>query len=47
MAFFHEDGVLGMPRSPESWGSRHQGSVAVRRVLQSRFEGIPDVHYGD
>jgi len=47
MAFFAEDCVLEMPRGPHPWGSRHEGSAAVRAALRSRFEGIPDVHYGD
>jgi ketosteroid isomerase-like protein len=47
MAFFAEDCVLEMPRGPEPWGSRHLGFGAVRAALQSRFDGIPDVRYGD
>ena len=47
MAFFDEDCVLETPRGPDPWGSRHRGSAAVRTALQSRFHGIPDVHYGD
>ena len=47
MAFFDEDCVLEMPRGPDPWGSRHQGFAAVKKALQSRFDGIPDVHYGN
>ena len=47
MAFFADDCVLEMPRGRNPWGSRHQGSTAVRAALRSRFDGIPDVHYGD
>jgi ketosteroid isomerase-like protein len=47
MEFFAEDCALEMPRGPAPWGSRHRGSAAVRTALQSRFDGIPDVHYGD
>ena len=47
MAFFDEDCVLEAPRGPHPWGSRHRGFAAVRRALQSRFDGIPDAHYGD
>ena len=47
MAFFDEDCVLEMPRGPDPWGSRHRGFAAVRTALQSRFDGIPDVLYGD
>ena len=47
MAHFAEDCVLEMPRGPDPWGSRHQGFAAVRTALRSRFDGIPDVRYGD
>ncbi|WP_373503737.1 nuclear transport factor 2 family protein [Aestuariivirga sp.] len=47
MSFFHEDCVLEMPRGPDPWGSRASGRDAVRAALATRFEGIPDVHYGD
>ena len=47
MSFFAEDAVLEMPRGPEPWGRRHVGAAAVREGLRSRFEGLPDVHYGD
>ena len=47
MAFFAEDCLLEMPHGPDPWGSRHQGFAAVQKALQSRFDGIPDVHYGD
>ena len=47
MAFFAEDCVLEMPRGPHPWGARFEGRQAVRQGLASRFEGLPDVHYGD
>jgi ketosteroid isomerase-like protein len=47
MAFFTEDCVLEMPRGPEPHGRRAEGFAAVRALLQTRFDGIPDVHYGD
>lgn len=47
MSFFADDCVLEMPRGPDPWGARHEGRDAVRRALASRFEGLPDVHYGD
>jgi ketosteroid isomerase-like protein len=47
MRFFSEDCVLEMPRGPDPWGTRFVGFSAVRNGLQSRFAGIPDVHYGD
>ena len=47
MEFFADDCELCMPRGKEPWGQRFAGKAAVRRGLASRFEGIPDVHYGD
>ncbi len=47
MTFFAEDCVLEMPRGTEPWGSRFAGRQAVRVALAARFEGLPDVHYGD
>jgi ketosteroid isomerase-like protein len=47
MAFFAEDCVLEMPRGPHPWGTRSEGQQAVRQGLAARFEGLPDVHYGD
>ena len=47
MAFFAEDGVLEMPRGSDPWGARFEGKDAVRQALASRFEGLPDVHYGN
>ena len=46
MAFFADDCVLEMPRGPDPWGTRLEGRQAVRNGLASRFEGLPDVHYG-
>ena len=47
MSFFADDAVLEMPRGPDPWGRRYVGAQAVRQGLRSRFEGLPDVHYGD
>jgi ketosteroid isomerase-like protein len=47
MGFFTDDAVLEMPRGPDPWGRRHVGAAAVREGLRGRFEGLPDVHYGD
>jgi ketosteroid isomerase-like protein len=47
MAFFADDCVLEMPRGAEPWGSRFEGKATVRDALATRFEGLPDVHYGD
>lgn len=46
MAFFAEDCVLEMPRGSKPWGSRFEGKTEVRKALATRFEGLPDVHYG-
>jgi len=47
MACFAEDCVLEMPRGSKPWGSRFEGKSNVRQALAKRFEGLPDVHYGD
>ena len=48
MALFADDCVLEMPRGPDpSRGARSEGKTAVREALASRFQGLPDVHYGD
>jgi ketosteroid isomerase-like protein len=47
MRFFAEDCSLDMPRGPDPWGCRFVGKAAVREGLAARFEGLPDVHYGD
>ncbi len=47
MAFFAEDCVFYMPRGAGPRGDRYSGKDAVRAGLAKRFEGIPDVHYGD
>jgi ketosteroid isomerase-like protein len=47
MSFFAEDCVLEMPRGPAPGGLRLVGREQVREGLQSRLDGIPDVHYGD
>ena len=46
MAFFSDDCVLEMPRGSKPWGSRFEGKRDVREALATRFEGLPDVHYG-
>jgi ketosteroid isomerase-like protein len=46
MAHFAEDCVFESPRGPDPWGRRFVGKAEVRRGLSARFEGIPDVHYG-
>jgi ketosteroid isomerase-like protein len=47
MAFFSENCVLDMPRGPGPGGRHLVGKEQVRAGIQSRLDGIPDVHYGD
>jgi ketosteroid isomerase-like protein len=47
MACFADDCVLEMPRGDKPWGSRFEGKQNVRDALATRFEGLPDVHYGN
>jgi ketosteroid isomerase-like protein len=47
MSFFAEDCVMDMPRGPGPGGRRLVGKDEVREGIRSRFEGIPDIHYGD
>jgi ketosteroid isomerase-like protein len=47
MSFFTDDAELMMPRGPEPWGQKYVGKAEVRKGLATRFEGLPDVHYGD
>jgi ketosteroid isomerase-like protein len=47
MALISDDCVLEMPRGDKPWGSRFEGKQNVRDALATRFEGLPDVHYGD
>lgn len=47
MSFFSDDCVFESPRGAERWGRRFVGKDDVRRELAARFEGIPDVHYGE
>ena len=47
MSHFADDCVFESPRGPDPWGRRFVGKDEVRRGLAARFEGIPDVHYGE
>lgn len=47
MSLFADDCVLEMPRGNMPWGARSEGKANVRQALAGRFEGLPDVHYGD
>jgi ketosteroid isomerase-like protein len=46
MEFFHENCVYITPAGPKPWGKRLEGKEKVREGVISRFEGLPDVHYG-
>jgi steroid delta-isomerase-like uncharacterized protein len=47
MGFFADDCVFYMPRGAEPRGDPYVGKEEVRAGLAKRFQGIPDVHYGD
>ena len=47
MDYFAEECVFYMPRGSIPRGDRYQGKAQVRAGLATRFEGLPDVHYGD
>ena len=47
MGYFADDCVFYMPRGAKPRGDKFVGKDAVRAGLAKRFEGIPDVHYGD
>ena len=47
MDLFADDCVLEMPRGDKPWGGRAVGKENVRNGLATRFEGLPDVHYGE
>jgi ketosteroid isomerase-like protein len=47
MGYFADDCVLYMPRGAPPRGDRSVGREEVRAGLATRFEGIPDVHYGE
>jgi ketosteroid isomerase-like protein len=47
MEYFAEDCVLYMPHGVGPRGDRYLGKQQVRTGLARRFEGLPDVHYGD
>jgi steroid delta-isomerase-like uncharacterized protein len=47
VSYFADDAVFESPRGPKPWGTRYVGREEVRAGLAKRFEGIPDVHYGD
>ena len=47
MDYFAEDCVFYMPRGAVARGDRYVGKNEVRAGLAKRFQGIPDVHYGE
>jgi ketosteroid isomerase-like protein len=47
MEFFADKCVLEMPRGKKPWGSRFEGKRRVREALATRFNGLPNVHYGN
>ena len=47
MSFFTEDCVFDTPRGPAPGGHRLVGKQEVRKGFQARFDGIPDIEYGD
>ena len=47
MEFFVDDPVFESPRGTQPGGTRAQGSAAVRALLATRFEGIPDIRYSE
>jgi len=46
MDYFADDCVFYMPRGSAPRGDQYVGKQSVRAGLAKRFEGIPDVHYG-
>jgi steroid delta-isomerase-like uncharacterized protein len=47
MRYFADDCVFYMPRGAGPRGDRYSGKDDVRAGLAKRFEGIPNVHYGE
>jgi steroid delta-isomerase-like uncharacterized protein len=47
LEYFAEDCVYYTPRGAKPRGDRYVGKDQVRAGLAKRFQGIPDVHYGD
>ena len=46
MEFFSDDCVFDFPRGASPFGTRAEGKASVRALLATRFEGLPDAHYG-
>ena len=47
MSYFADDCIFYMPRGSRPRGDRYVGKDEVRAGLAKRFQGIPNVHYGE
>jgi ketosteroid isomerase-like protein len=47
MSFFTDDCVFDTPRGPAPGGQRLVGKEQVRKGIQARFDGIPNINYDD
>lgn len=47
MDYFADDCIFYMPRGAAVRGDMYVGKDQVRAGLATRFQGIPDVHYGN
>ena len=47
MSLFTDDCVFDAPRGPAPGGHRFVGKEQVRKGFRARFDGIPDIDYGD
>jgi steroid delta-isomerase-like uncharacterized protein len=47
LSYFTDDCVYDAPRGPGPGGQRYVGKEQVRKGFQARFDGIPDVQWGD
>ena len=47
MSFFVDDCEFDTPRGPTPWGRRLRGKDEVRKGIEARFSGIPDISYND
>jgi len=47
MDYFADECVFYMPRGAAPRGDKYVGKAEVRAGLSKRFEGLPDVHYGE
>ncbi len=47
LSFLAEDATMDAPRGPDLCGRRYRGKAEIREGIRARFEGLPDVHYGE